>query len=109
MRKAVFAGRDYKPDPPSAYVMKLIGADDPDGIYLAQTIKEIEHFGHLLGSCIEATPNRATELWVIRGSSHQLIYCFFRERREIWYLIAFNGDFDDNLKEAKLRLRSMQN
>lgn len=107
MSKAVFAGRDYKPDPPSAYIVRLIDADDPDGIYLAYAIKQIEHFGYLLGSCVEATPHRAIELWVIRGRSHHLIYCFCRERREVWYLIAFNGDFDENLHEAKRRLRRM--
>lgn len=55
-------GRDYEQDPPSEYVLKLIDDGNPDGMFLAQAIKAMEHSGFLRGHCIEATHDRSAEL-----------------------------------------------
>lgn len=108
MSRAVLAGRDYAPDPPTAYVCSLIAADDEDGLFLAQSIKTIEHTGYLRGSCIETTADGTVGLWVISGKKSHLIYAFFRTNKEIFYLMAFNGDIDKHIPEARRRLRLLQ-
>lgn len=91
MKVGGLSARDYEQDPPSGYVLKLIEDHDPDGMFLAQKIKEMEHFGILCGQCIKTTYSPSAQLWVIDGSSHKLIYAFITNGRKIFYLIALKA------------------
>jgi hypothetical protein len=107
MLQAAFSGFDYLPDPPSVYVNALLSSDDPDGVYLAQAIKYMEHKGALLGECIDVNKTRSIQYWIIRARKSKLIYGFFPSHKKLLYLIAFNGDESINLRKAILRLKEM--
>jgi len=100
-------GVEYEPDPPSKHILRLLRADDPDGLWLAQNIKEMEASGFLKGRCLEASPDRDKDLWLLSGARHHLIYVFLRRHRKIGYLTVFSDDIDGRLSEAKLRLQQL--
>jgi hypothetical protein len=100
-------GVDYKPDPAKTNILRLIRADDPDGIWLARCVKEMEASGFLKGRCLEASSNREAALWLLSGRRNHLIYVYLRHLRKIGYLMVFNGDVDDHLPEARRRLQQL--